>query len=154
MGDVESLAFKIGLSGTYWDRKPEFEIRLNNKLITSGKISADSGSTEYFTFTSELEPGNHVLGIRLLNKQITDTVQSEDKSTIVNDLLLNIESIEIDEVEVGMCKWYESVYILDTPAQFNNQTVTQLEKCVNLGFNGEYQLKFTSPYYIWLLEQL
>jgi hypothetical protein len=154
MSDRESLTFKIGISGTYWDRCPQFEISLNDQIFHQGVISAPSGQTEYHEFSAELSAGDHVLGIRLLNKQPTDTVQSSDKSQIVKDLLLNVESIEIDDVEIAGAKWYDSEYITDQSVQFEGQTVNRLEKCVNLGFNGQYRLKFTSPFYIWLLEKL
>jgi len=154
MSDQESLAFKIGLSGTYWDRQPQFEITIDDRVVKTGTIMAPSDEIEYHEFTADLALEDHVLGIRLLGKQVTDTVQNEDKTQIVKDLLLNINSIEIDEVEVGGCKWEESEYITDSPVQFNGQTTHRLEQCVNLGFNGQYRLKFASPFYIWLLEKL
>lgn len=154
MSETESLTIKIGLSGTYWDRPPQFEISIDDRVVTAQTVSAPSGQTEYHEFPAELSPGEHVLGIRLLNKQTTDTVQSGDKSEIIKDLLLNIESIEIDEVEIAGAKWYDSEFITDQPVQFEGKTVNRLEKCVNLGFNGQYRLKFTSPFYIWLLEKL
>jgi len=152
--DSELLTFKIGVSGTYWDRCPQFEISLDDQIFHQGTVSAPSGQIEYHEFSTELSAGEHVLGIRLLNKQPTDTVQSDDKSHIVKDLLLNIESIEIDEVEIAGSKWYDSEFVTDQPVQFNGQTVNRLKKCINLGFNGQYRLKFASPFYIWLLEKL
>ena len=117
-------------------------------------IGAPSNEVEYHSFTCDLDEREHVLGIRLLNKEMSDTVQNEDKTAIVNDLLLNIVSIEIDDIEVGKCKWENSVFVLDSPAEYNGQTVTELTRCVNLGFNGEYQFKFSTPYYVWLLENM
>lgn len=154
MSETESLQIKIGLSGTYWDRPPQFEISIDDRVVKQGTISAPSDEIEYHEFTADLDLADHVLGIRLLNKQITDTVQTDDKTQILKDLLLNVESIEIDEVEVGVCKWNESEYITDEFVKFNGSTTNRLEQCVNLGFNGQYRLKFTSPFYIWLLEKL
>jgi hypothetical protein len=154
VSELEILTFKIGLSGTYWDRQPQFEVSLDDQVFKQGTISSPSGEIEYHEFSTELSAGDHVLGIRLLNKQPTDTVQSDDKSHIVKDLLLNVESIEIDEVEIAGAKWYDSEFITDQPVEFGGQTVNRLEKCVNLGFNGQYRLKFASPFYIWLLEKL
>lgn len=154
MSDLETLNFKIGISGTYWDRRPQFEISIDNQVIKQGVIDAPSDTVEYHEFAHELDAGEHVLGIRLLGKQATDTVQSDDKNQIIKDLLLNVESVEIDEVEIGVCKWKCSEFITDVPVQFNGETVNKLQRCVNLGFNGQYQLKFSSPFYIWLLEKL
>ena len=154
MTETEKLEIKLGISGTYWSKCPDFVISINGQELKSGTITAPSDTVEYHSFVCELEEGNHVLGIRLLNKEMTDTVQNEDKSAILKDLLLNIVSVEIDEIEVGKCKWDNSVYILDVPTEYNGQTITELPRCVNLGFNGEYQLKFFTPYYVWLLENM
>lgn len=154
MSDTESLTFKIGISGTYWDRCPQFEISLDGVVLESGAITASSDSVEYYEFVRELEAGEHVLGIRLLGKQDSDVVQNADQTQIEKDLLLNVVSIEIDEVEVGVCKWRCSEYHTDQPVKFAGETTSLIKNCVNLGFNGQYQLKFNSPFYIWLLETL
>jgi hypothetical protein len=154
MFETEKLEIKLGISGTYWSKCPDFSISIDGQELKSGTITATSDTVEYHSFVCELAEQDHVLGIRLLNKEMPDTVQNEDKSAILKDLLLNIVSIEIDEVEVGKCKWENSVFILDVPADYNGQTVTELTRCVNLGFNGEYQFKFSTPYYVWLLENM
>jgi hypothetical protein len=154
MTEIEKLEIKLGISGTYWSKCPDFVISLNGKELKSGTISTPSDTVEYYSFSCELEEQQHVLGVRLLNKEMTDTVQNEDKSAILKDLVLNIVSIEIDEIEVGKCKWDTSAYVLDAPVDYHGQTVTELTRCVNLGFNGEYQFKFSTPYYVWLLENM
>ena len=63
-------------------------------------------------------------------------------------MLLNIDSIEIDEIDISELKWSASEFVADDP---NRPT---LQECVNLGWNGSYQLKFTSPFYLWLLENM
>lgn len=154
MTETEQLEIKLGISGTYWSKCPDFVISINGQELKSGTITAPSDTVEYHSFVCELEEQEHVLGIRLLNKEMSDTVQNEDKTAIVKDLLLNIVSIEIDEVELGPCKWKNSVFAIDQPVEYQGQTVTELKDCVNLGFNGEYQFKFSTPYYVWLLENM
>jgi hypothetical protein len=154
MTETEKLVIKLGISGTYWSKCPDFSISIDGQELKRGTIGAPSGEVEYHVFTCEFEEREHVLGVRLLNKEMSDTVQNEDKSAIVKDLLLNIVSIEIDEVELGKCKWDNSVFVLDAPVDYNGQTVTELARCVNLGFNGEYQFDFSTPHYIWLLENM
>ena len=68
--------------------------------------------------------------------------------------LLNIEGIEIDDIELGHLRYTRSFYKLDKKQLYQGGIVSQLESCVNLGFNGTYTLKFQSPFYIWLLENL
>ena len=86
------------------------------------------------------------LDIRLLNKTDSDTILN-DEDKIVKDMLLNIEHIEIDGIEIEFLKWSESVFLPDNPQR------PALNGCLNLGWNGTYRLKFTSPFYLWLLEK-
>lgn len=137
---TENLNFKITLSGTYWDKKPEYNILLNGTVMSNGFV----GENSTIEFVADLEEDTkHTLCVRLLNKQDSDTVQNEDKSAIVKDMLLNIEDVLIDDISIGTLKWTHSKYVA------NGKTY---ENCVNLGWNGDWVLEFDSPFYIWLLE--
>jgi hypothetical protein len=147
--NTEPLTFRVGLSGTYWDRKPAYSISIDGVEQVSAIIAAASGVVEYAEFTVAVtEDQEHLLEIKLLNKTDDDTVQSADKTEIVKDMLLNIESISIDDIELGQIKWDQSEFVPVDPAR------PVLKECVNLGWNGSYQLKFNSPFYLWLLEKM
>jgi hypothetical protein len=157
---IETTTFKIGLSGTYWDKKPNFTISVNNQVYESRSISAESGVTEYFTFTTELTEGPAVLSISLLNKEDSD-VKKDNYDDPVNfkilgDMLLNIESIEIDEIDIGTLRHTASEFFLAVPQSdsWGNTLITSIKECVNLGWNGTYRLPFESPFYVWLLENM
>ena len=68
-------------------------------------------------------------------------------------MLLNIDDITIDDISLCNLLW-TAEYILDNNQTYNSQEIDHLDGCVNLGWNGTYVLKFTSPFYIWLLEKL
>lgn len=150
MNTSESLEFKITLSGTYWDKKPQYSIWIDDQLQLTDHIKQASDEPEIITFTSTVDYADHFLKIRLENKNYTDCVIKDGH--IVNDLLLNILDIEIDEIALGYMIW-DADYILDEPQQFNGATITHLENCVNLGWNGTYIFKFTSPYFLWILQK-
>ena len=142
--NLETLSFKIGLTGTYWQRKPRYTVLVNGNKQAEG--SCDLSLTE-IEFSLDLEEEkDHLLEIRLENKATSDTVLYDGK--IIKDMLLNIESIEIDEIELGEIKWSLSEFVADNPER------ETLKRCVNLGWNGSYQLKFSSPFYLWLLENM
>jgi hypothetical protein len=144
--NTESIKFRVGLSGIYWNKKPSYSVGVNGTVYKTGIISAESGVTEHVEFECEIPEGDNRLEITLSNKEDSDVVQNQDKSAIVNDLLLNIESVEIDEIDLGSLKWTASEFVpVDT-------TKPTLKSCVNLGWNGTYSLAFTSPFYLWLLE--
>ena len=106
----ETLKFKIGLSGTFWDKKPEYAVLLNDQKIAGGTIQ--DLTTEYVEFTADIEEGSdNKLIVRLENKTPADTVQNEDKTEIVKDMLLNIDSIEIDDIDLANFKVTKSVAV-------------------------------------------
>ena len=141
---METLSFKIGLNGTFFNNVPAYSILLDGVKHASGKVAS---TTEIIEFTAELEDDReHLLEIRLENKTIIDTVIDNDK--IVKDTLLNIDSIAIDDIELGELKWSMSEFVADDPRH------PTLQRCVNLGWNGSYRLKFTSPFYLWMLENM
>ena len=146
---METLHFKIGLAGTYWDKHPEYSILINDVKVVSNTIDTPTGEQFYVEFDHEIaEEGPCTLKIRLENKDWTDTVQNEDKTEIVKDMLLNIRSVEIDEINLGNLIYTKTQFVGDDPER------PVLDKCQDLGWNGAWILKFDSPFYIWLLENI
>lgn len=142
----ETLNFKITLSGTYWDKVPAYSVLLDSVLFAQGSATKEPITVEFTTDVDEDK--EHILEIRLENKNDSDTVENESKTAIVKDLLLNIDKIEIDEIDIAELKWSASEFIAD------NADRSPLKNCVNLGWNGSYKLKFSSPFYLWLLENM
>ena len=145
----ENLSFKISLTGTFWDRRPQFSVWLDDHAVIQSEIA--SSAEQIVNFDRRVDEGPHELKIRLENKTINDTVLSNGE--IIKDMLLNINDITIDDISIGSLLW-DAEYILDTPQLYNGVEVTNMHGCVNLGWNGTYILKFTSPFYVWLLEKL
>jgi hypothetical protein len=144
----ETLSFKLGLSGTFWDRRPEYTILISGEKITSGTITGESNALEYIEFDHTIEEdSDYTLEIRLENKDDSDT-KVDEHGQIVKDMLLNIESIEIDDINVENLIWSISKYTPD------DKDLPTLTKCTSLGWNGTYYFPFSSPFYVWLLENL
>lgn len=147
--NTETLTFKIGLSGTYWDKKPAYSVLIDGVEQAAGIISSDNDTVEYKEFTANLvDDQQHTLSVRLNNKTNDDTIQNDDKTEIVKDMLLNICSVEIEGLELGQMKWDSSVFVAD---DYERPTMTG---CVNLGWNGTYSITFSCPFYLWLLENM
>ena len=125
--DTETLSFRIGLSGTYWNKKPEFSVLVNDVELASGSIIGPSGQIQYVEFNHEFkENSNNKLQIRLNNKVDSDVIQNDDCTEIVKDMLLNVESIEVDEINLSQLVWSQSKFIPD------NTSRPTLKKCVNI----------------------
>lgn len=158
--ETENLRFKIGLSGTSKRKQPDFVIKINDEKIIHKKLSAEPNHIEFFEFEYVVTEGINHLKIELLNKGFGDTIL-DSEGNIVEDLLLNIESIEIDDIDLGALKWTASSYEPKYPERYEreqNRAGVALPKvvknCINLGWNGTWILPFESPYYIWLLENI
>ena len=148
MTDQETLHFKIELAGTYWAKQPQYTILINDDVIKTDIITAESGTSVFVEFDHTVDEGSVGLKIRLENKDDSDVVENEDKTAIVKDMLLHIRSIEIDEIDLGNMIWSKSQYVGD------DESRPVLDNCVDLGWNGTWTLAFASPFYIWLLENI
>ena len=161
MAETEKLKFKVGLSGTHPDKQPAFGICVNGEQKAYGNLTASVNNTEYFEFEVDLTEGKHTLDIMLVNKKYGDT-QLDENGNIINDLLLNIDSIEIDDIDLGTLRWTASEYCPSYPPPYVRSHMSKnkspppaiVKNCINLGWNGKWSLAFESPFYIWLLENL
>lgn len=144
---TEKINIKLTLSGRYWDNKPKYAVLLNDKEITRGVVNEDSGEKFTVEFEEDLpEEVEHKLIVKFFDKTDYDTVENEDKTAILKDMLLNIESLEFDGINVGELLWTNSEYFMHDGEY--------MKECVNLGKNGEWVFKFSCPFYIWLLENM
>jgi hypothetical protein len=148
----ETLSLKIALSGTYWDKKPQYRILFNDQVLKEAEIASASDEPETMTFSVDYTTDEATLAIELVNKTYQDTVQNEDQTAIVKDMLLNIVGIEIDDINLGQVPFQKGQYHTAEPVVFNGVTTQVVENCVNLGWNGSWRLTWTNPFYIWLLE--
>jgi len=146
----EILHFEVVLSGTYWDKKPQFSVWLDDHVIMQSEITR-TAELQSIKFARDLDKGVHQLKIRLENKTSQDTVVANGE--MVKDMLLNIDDIIIDDINLRQLLW-DAEYHLDSPQEYNSNTITRLDRCVNLGWNGTYVLNFSTPFYVWLLEKL
>jgi hypothetical protein len=170
MIDAELLKFKITLSGTYWDRRPEFDILIDDQVVHSDAISCPSSGrglhgsntllpvdpdhAQVIEFQHELNPGEHVLGIRFKNKTQDQTTGFVKQHVWLRDMLLTVENITIDDIDLQHLIYSQSEYVLDQPQIKDGKSVAALNNCVCLGWNGTYNIRILSPFYMWLLEKL
>jgi hypothetical protein len=148
---TETLHFKIGLCGTYWGKRPEYSILVNDVVVSKGQVESATKELFYVEFDSELPEGPATLKVRLENKTDDDVVKDDDTRedyTIVDDMLLAIKSVEIDEISLGNLLYEKSQYVADDSSR------PTLTECVDFGWNGTWIFPFDSPFYIWLLENI
>lgn len=157
--DSENLKFKIGLSKSEGSEKnPHFTVKIGNDEFVNSFVTTTE--IQYFEFSAVLHEGPTQLEIKFDNKNDLDT-QFDSNGKIVSDLLLNVESVEIDDIDLGILVWTNSVYKPNYSVSYlkklHNEGKSpdkEVSNCVNLGWNGTWVFPFASPFYIWLLENI
>jgi len=157
---TEKLKFKIELYATMWDRPPHADIMINDKSYFAGDITGTEDKPNVIEFEHEFAEGEEYgLTIKRLGKVQNQTVVNEN-GDLLKDQLLHIKIIEIDEIDLGALV-YGGVYTPDYPEPWASQqreAGTELpasfKNVTCIGHNGTWEFKFTSPFYMWLLENL
>jgi hypothetical protein len=141
----EEVEVKINLSSIFWEeRYPGARVYINDNLIFDDLVI---NSKEIF-WQSALEEGDHKIVIEMHNKKEGDTVlDSEDN--ILKDVILNIDNISIDDIDLDQLLHTNSTYYPQS-----EYAPGIVKECVNLGWNGRWELAFSSPVYLWFLENL
>ena len=157
---TEKLKFKLELYATMWDKPPVAEIKLNSKSYFKSDITGTEQDPTVIEFEAELtEDSEYNLIIERSGKGKNQTVL-DNKGAIIKDQLLHINSIEIDEIEIGALV-YEGQYTPEYPEPWATQQresgqdlKDSFKNVTKMGFNGTWNFKFKSPFYLWLLENL
>ena len=156
---TEKLKFKIELYSTFWDKLPIAKILVNNKSYFNNTINSTKEKPTIIEFEHSCEEGKqHNLVIDRSGKDDKQTILTDGK--ITKDQLLHIKSIEIDEIELGNLV-FEGIYQPEYPEPWASQQAEAgiklpktLKNITKMGHNGTWAFTFTSPFYMWLLENL
>jgi len=156
---TENLKFKVQLYAQYWDIPPIAEILVGQNSMAKQEITGTEQNPTLIEFYSELTEGQQYnFTINRTNKFDSQTITQDGK--IIKDQLLFIKSIEIDEIDLGGLI-YEGLYYPEYPEpwasqqkELGNTLTPSIKNVTSMGFNGRWELKFTSPFYMWLLENL
>jgi hypothetical protein len=156
---TEKLKFKLELWSTYWDKIPKAEILINNYSHYNQEIKGTEKEPTVIEFEQELIEGEKYQLI--INRSGKDNRQTiVENGQIIKDQLLHIKLIEIDEIDIGSLV-YNGLYSPKYPepwaseqAAIGNKLPESFKNVTSMGHNGRWVLDFTSPFYMWLLENL
>lgn len=157
--ESEILSIKLGLVGTYWDTSPEYRIKFNDQLISEGLINAPSGQVQFIECRVDNNQPQGVLTVELLNKNPDrDTVKSNYDSadyTIVKDMMLDVDSLLVDDIDLGNLIYTASEYRPNYPDNYQSENKPEvITGTKTMGWNGVWSMTWGNPFYIWLLESL
>ena len=101
-------------------------------------------------FDDEAEGVEHTVKIVLKNKT-TEHTKVDESGQIVKDAMIYISNIKMDDIEIDQIFFEKSTY----RHSFNQDTDPVANPFYgNMGCNGTVEFKFSTPAYIWLLENM
>lgn len=145
MTTLEQVEIKLVLSSSFWDKAPKARVYVDEQLIFDDQVV----SLTTVKFVGDLTEGKHKLIVELHDKNKYQTVV--ENGQIVKDQLLNIDSITFDDIDIQTLKHSLSTYF---PSDPSDEIPSKVQNCINLGYNGRWELEFNCPIYIWLLENM
>lgn len=107
-------------------------------------------ATQDLTWEFEDTDYEHTLKFILKNKT-TDQTQVNDSGEIIKDSCLTVSRVAFDNIDLDQVFFEHTVYEHD----FNGTKPTTQEAFYGtMGCNGTVTFKFTTPIYLWLLENM
>ena len=124
------------------------QIRLDGKVIFVSQDVLDKQTIEH-EFADSVDQA-HRLEIEMFGKLPSDT-KINSAGEILSDLSISIENLEFDGIALGQMLTDISVYRHD----FNGSQDPIDDKFFGvMGCNGTITLEFSSPVYLWMLENM
>lgn len=144
MGDTRKISFEV--SSTDLTIPLGLEVWLDeNKLIDIAQVQLQE-----ITLKIPNSPSDRNLKFIIKNK-LPEHTQIDSDGNIVKDARLTIKNLVFDEVPIGHLFLELAEYIHDSNG---TQNLTSHKFFGEGGCNGTVSLKFTTPLYVWLLENL
>jgi hypothetical protein len=126
-----------------------FEVWINDQCVFDSDCVTNTVTVTGNLPSDDVE-AEHVLKMVLKNKQPEHTQLSE-LGEILQDSCLTVSNLLFDDIELGQIVNNLSVYQHD----FNGtRNITTQQFFGTMGCNGTVELRFTTPIYIWLLENM
>jgi hypothetical protein len=143
-----SLKISCSIGATDPDSKLGLELWVDDQCLYNNE-SVDSVSIPVEIEIADDE-GEHELRFVMKNKTVEHT-KIDDNGNIVSDANLTIADVAFDGIKLGHLLTKSAVYTHD----FNGTGNQTEEKFFGeMGCNGTVGLKFSSPFYLWLLEHM
>lgn len=147
MESTDQITLKFTLSSTDYTVPLGMRVCLDGGIIHETSQVSSEQQIEYQLSDSDAD---HELTFELFGKKPEHTKINE-AGDIVSDAMLSVTNIEIDGIDINQIVQSLAVYHHD----FNGtQNPVEDKFYGNLGCNGVLKLKFSTPVYLWLLENM
>ena len=138
------------ISCTIGTNNPTAELGLEVWLDDQQLFDTNHVSDQQLEWSIGEDEADHELRFIMKNKT-TDHTQIDEHGTIIQDAVIKINNLCFDEIALGQVFVDHAEYTHD----FNGTKDSVTEKFYGeMGCNGTVSLKFTTPIYLWLLENM
>ena len=131
----------------------DYSVPLGLKVILDNNIvyeKAHISSEEQIQLLMSDDDGEHELTFELFGKKPEHTKINET-GDIVEDAILSILAVKVDDIDIDQLAQSHTVYYHD----FNGTKPLMQDRFYgSMGCNGQVKLKFTTPFYLWFLENM
>lgn len=143
---MEQIQLRFRVTNTDADSPLSLLIHLDNQQLESMLIAQPTD----VVYDLELEDGDHELCLTLQGKTAAHTV-IDAQGHIIKDAMLQFSNVEMDNINIDNIVQELAVYTHD----FNGSGALTQDRFFHAqGCNGTVSLKFASPFYLWLLENM
>jgi len=143
----DTIKFQCDLSTTNPAAPLGFEVLLNNKSVFKREHVTESCQ---ITFDIVEDDSAYKLQFVMTGKTAEHT-KIDEHGNITSDAMLTISNAIIDEIDITLLLNDQSKYSHD----FNGTRPQVEEKFYDhMGCNGTVTFEFTTPFYLWLLENM
>ena len=149
---METVNFKIDIAIETHDSVKEHPF-VNISLDGVPVWGAFCKESQLVEFDADIEDGEHILCVEYQNKDPKTDVIIEN-GEIVGDKRVEIANIMFDDIDISDMAYNNHELMI---YRHNTNGHSDLVECAfdpSLGFNGEVELKFHTPIYLWLLENM
>lgn len=136
------------------NKNPRIGISINSEKLDEFDAVPDEVGITKVSYSIEISEGENVLAISLLNKESDQDTVVSDTGEILDDLNCDIIGVTIEGVELDNLVRTHGTYYLNEPVFYNNEENSVLPGHTFLSWNGTFKFRFSSPLYIWLLENV
>jgi hypothetical protein len=129
---------------------PDLNLRV---CLNTNVLYHDRPSTDICTISHDFDDADgtdYVLSLELFGKLPTHT-EIDRHGQIITDRVIQIVDVQFDDISLGNLLYESSVYHHDT-----NGTTEPIQDRFfgTMGCNGRVEVRFSTPIYLWLLENI
>lgn len=143
---MSNVTLSISLSSLTWDKHvPRCKILLNDDVRFDELLV--SPTVVNIDIDDDVD-AEHQVKIMLSDKQTDDTILDVD-GTIVKDTLVKVDNVTLDGITINNIMFINSKYVHNS----NGAAAESENKYTGvMGCNGYSEVSFTTPIFLWLLE--